>query len=61
MSKIVTLNGNMAIAEAIRQINPDVVAAYPITPSTSIVETVAQYVADGLIDSEFVCPESEHS
>jgi len=61
MSKIVTLNGNLAIAEAIRQINPDVVAAYPITPSTSIVETVAQYVADGVIDSEFVCPESEHS
>jgi pyruvate ferredoxin oxidoreductase alpha subunit len=61
MSKIVTLNGNLAIAEAIRQINPDVVAAYPITPSTSIVETVAQYVADGIIDSEFVCPESEHS
>ncbi|MFQ6082348.1 MAG: transketolase C-terminal domain-containing protein [Candidatus Aminicenantia bacterium] len=61
MSKAVTLNGNQAIAEAICQINPDVVAAYPITPSTAIVELVAQYVSDGIIQSEFVCPESEHS
>jgi pyruvate ferredoxin oxidoreductase alpha subunit len=55
------LNGNQTIAEAARQIDPDVVAAYPITPSTAIVETIAQFRADGLISGEFVCPESEHS
>ncbi len=61
MGKISTLTGNASIAEAIRQIEPDVVAAYPITPSTAVVQYVAQFVADGLIKSEFVCPESEHS
>jgi pyruvate ferredoxin oxidoreductase alpha subunit len=55
------LNGNQTIAEAARQIDPDVVAAYPITPSTAIVETIASFHADGLIKGEFVCPESEHS
>jgi pyruvate ferredoxin oxidoreductase alpha subunit len=44
-----------------RQINPDVVAAYPITPQTSTVQTFSQYVADGLVDTEFVTVESEHS
>jgi pyruvate ferredoxin oxidoreductase alpha subunit len=61
MSEFKTLNGNQSIAEAIRQIDPDVVAAYPITPSTAIVETIAQFRADGKITGEFVCPESEHS
>jgi len=55
------LNGNQTIAEAARQIDPDVIAAYPITPSTAIVETIASFRADGLITGEFVCPESEHS
>ena len=55
------LSGNEAIAEAVRQVDPDVMAAYPITPSTKIVETIAQFVADGLLSGEFVCPESEHS
>jgi pyruvate ferredoxin oxidoreductase alpha subunit len=55
------LNGNQTIAEAARQIDPDVIAAYPITPSTAIVETIASFRADGLINGEFVCPESEHS
>ena len=55
------LNGNQTIAEAVRQIDPDVIAAYPITPSTAIVESIAQFKADGLISGEFVCPESEHS
>jgi pyruvate ferredoxin oxidoreductase alpha subunit len=55
------LNGNQTIAEAARQIDPDVIAAYPITPSTAIVETIAQFRADGNITGEFVCPESEHS
>lgn len=65
MSKVKTtakaLHGNAATAEAMRQINPDVVAAYPITPSTDIPETFAEFVADGLVDTEFVPVESEHS
>lgn len=61
MSTLKTLNGNQSIAEAVRQVDPDVLAAYPITPSTAIVETIAQFKADGLITGEFVCPESEHS
>lgn len=61
MSMLKTLNGNQTIAEAVRQVDPDVLAAYPITPSTAIVETIAQFKADGLITGEFVCPESEHS
>jgi len=61
MSKFMTLNGNQTIGEATRQVDPDVIAAYPITPSTAIVETIAKFKADGLITGEFVCPESEHS
>jgi len=61
MSTLKTLNGNQTIAEAVRQVDPDVLAAYPITPSTAIVETIAKFKADGLISGEFVCPESEHS
>ena len=49
------------MAEAMRQINPDVVAAYPITPATEIAMIFAQFVADGLVDTEFVAVESEHS
>jgi len=55
------LEGNLAVAEAMRQINPDVVAAYPITPSTEIVQTFANFVADGEVDTNFVAVESEHS
>lgn len=61
MSKIVAKTGNEAMAEAMRQINPDVVAAYPITPSTEIVQLFSSYVADGLVDTEFLAVESEHS
>jgi pyruvate ferredoxin oxidoreductase alpha subunit len=61
MKTMKPLNGNQTIAEAARQIDPDVIAAYPITPSTAIVESIAQFKADGLITGEFVCPESEHS
>ncbi len=60
-SNIVARTGNEAMAEAMRQINPDVVAAYPITPATEIVQIFASYVADGLVDTEFVPVESEHS
>ena len=44
-----------------KQINPDVVAAYPITPQTSLMEKFAQFVADGEINTEVVLVESEHS
>ncbi|MFH1783332.1 MAG: transketolase C-terminal domain-containing protein [bacterium] len=61
MSKIVALTGDEAAAEAMRQINPDVVAAYPITPQTEIVMKFSQFVADGLVDTEMIPVESEHS
>lgn len=55
------LNGDEAVAYAVKQVNPDVVAAYPITPQTIIVERFSEYVADGEVDTEFVAVESEHS
>jgi pyruvate ferredoxin oxidoreductase alpha subunit len=55
------LAGNEAVAVAMRQIEPDVVAAYPITPQTSTVQKLADFVADGLVSTEFVTVESEHS
>lgn len=55
------MNGDEAVAYAIKQVNPDIVAAYPITPQTIIVERFSEYVADGLVDTEFVAVESEHS
>lgn len=58
---VVARTGNEAMAEAMRQINPDVVAAYPITPATEVVQLFASFVADGLVDTEFVPAESEHS
>lgn len=61
MSTFEALAGNEAVATAMRQINPDIVAAYPITPQTSTVQKFADFVADGLVDTEFVCVESEHS
>ncbi len=55
------LSGNEAVAIALRQINPDVFPAFPITPSTEIPQYFAQYVADGEVDTEFIPVESEHS
>jgi len=57
----IALTGNDAVAEAMRQINPDVVAAYPITPQTELMHKFADYVADGDVKTEFVLVESEHS
>ena len=57
----VAKTANEAFAEAMRQINPDVVAAYPITPATEIVQIFSQFVADGLVKTEFIAVESEHS
>ena len=59
--KMTGLNGDEASAFATKQVDPDVVAAYPITPQTIIVEKYSEYVADGLVGSEFVAVESEHS
>lgn len=55
------LSGNEAVAEALRQINPDVMAAFPITPSTEIPQYFSKLVANGKVDSEFIPVESEHS
>ncbi|MGI5880433.1 MAG: pyruvate ferredoxin oxidoreductase [Syntrophomonadaceae bacterium] len=55
------LSGNEAVAYAMKQINPDVMGAFPITPSTEIPEYFAQYVADGEVNTEYVTVESEHS
>ena len=57
----VGLTGNDAAATALRQVNPDVVAAYPITPQTELMHLFAQFVADGAVDTELVTVESEHS
>ena len=59
--KYKALSGGQAVAVAMKQINPDVVAAYPITPQTPIIETFAQFVADGEVDTELINVESEHS
>ncbi|VAX33248.1 Pyruvate:ferredoxin oxidoreductase, alpha subunit, partial [hydrothermal vent metagenome] len=61
MGKKLAITGNQALAEAMRQINPDVCAAYPITPSTEIMQRFASFVSDGVVDTELVTVESEHS
>lgn len=55
------LSGSQAIAEAVKLCKPKVIAAYPITPATPIAETLAQMVADGELDAEYINVESEHS
>ncbi len=55
------LSGNEAAATAMKQINPDVVAAFPITPSTEIPQYFSTFVSNGSVDTEFVAVESEHS
>ena len=55
------LSGNEAAATAMKQINPDVVAAFPITPSTEIPQYFSSFVSNGKVDTEFVAVESEHS
>lgn len=55
------LSGNEAVAEALRQINPDVMPAFPITPSTEIPQYFSKFVANGQVDTEFIPVESEHS
>lgn len=55
------LSGNEAVATAMKQINPDTVAAYPITPSTEIPQYFSNFVANGSVTTEFIPVESEHS
>ncbi len=55
------LSGNEAVAYAIRQVNPDVMPAFPITPSTEIPQMVSTFIANGDVDTEFIPVESEHS
>jgi pyruvate ferredoxin oxidoreductase alpha subunit len=59
--KVKALTGTGAGAEAMRQINPDVVPAYPITPQTAIMQKFSTFVADGIVDTELIRVESEHS
>ncbi len=61
MPKKVLMSGNEAVATALRQINPDVFPAFPITPSTEIPQYFSNYVSNGLVDTEFITVESEHS
>lgn len=59
--KVVAATGNILVAEAMRQSAPDMMAAYPITPQTTIVEEFAKFVAQGRVTTEYVTVESEHS
>ncbi len=61
MSKRVGMEVSIAVSEAVKLANTDVIAAYPITPQTHIVEHLSELVADGELDAEFICVESEHS
>ena len=55
------IEGSMAVADAVRMCRPDVVSAYPITPQTHIVEALAEMVANGALDAEYITVESEFS
>ncbi len=61
LNEVEVWDGNYAASQALRQAQVDVVAAYPITPSTPIVESYGSYVANGYVDGEFVMVESEHA
>ncbi|MEM3525827.1 MAG: transketolase C-terminal domain-containing protein [Candidatus Jordarchaeaceae archaeon] len=61
MARLVAMTGNEAVAYAVKQCRPDVIAMYPITPQTQIVEELAQFHADGELDAELIAAESEHS
>ena len=61
LQEVEVWDGNMAFAQAMRQAQIDVVAAYPITPSTPTVHGYAKFLSDGYIDGEFVLVESEHA
>ena len=55
------MSGNEAVAHAIKQVEPDVMPAFPITPSTELPQFVSSFIANGEINTEFIPVESEHS
>jgi pyruvate ferredoxin oxidoreductase alpha subunit len=61
MGKRIGMEVSIAAAEAVKQANVDVISAYPITPQTHIVEHLSELVANGELDADFFCVESEHS
>ncbi len=61
MAKVVAVTGNEAVANALRQIDPDVCAAYPITPQTDMMQRFSSFVSDGKVGAEMILVESEHS
>lgn len=61
MTKRIGMEVSIMVSEAVKLANVDVIAAYPITPQTHIVEHLSELVADGELDAEYVCVESEHS
>ncbi len=61
MGKMKAVTGNEAVANALRQANPDVCAAYPITPATDVMQRFTSYVANGAVKTEVILVESEHS
>ncbi|HIP61880.1 MAG TPA: 2-oxoacid:ferredoxin oxidoreductase subunit alpha [Sulfurovum sp.] len=61
MKEIEVWDGNMAYANALRQAQVDVIAAYPITPSTPTVQNYSKFLADGYVDGDFILVESEHA
>lgn len=61
MSPMMVLNGNTAVAEAVKQVNPDVASAYPMAGGAEIMEKISSYAADGVIDAEILNVESAHS
>ncbi len=61
MANIVAVTGNEAVANALRQVNPDVCAAYPITPATEMMQRFSSFISDGKVKTEIILVESEHS
>ena len=61
MSERLALTGNDAGAEALKDVNPDVAAVFPITPQTELMHRFCSFVHDGVVDTELICVESEHS
>lgn len=61
MTKVVAVTGNEAVANALRQVEPDVCAAYPITPQTELMQRFASFVSNGEVKTEMILVESEHS
>jgi len=61
MAQVVAVTGNEAVANALRQVNPDVCAAYPITPQTEMMQRFANFVSNGNVKTELILVESEHS